>query len=161
MSKERWPCFEYLCMYSTRRLCRLTPAQTFGHMFAADLQLESRIQSTNWKYPGRWPRVSVKDISTQGWSTFHGRWWHLRTQSSSVGLPLWLQGSVFLFYEMTFAIRETLLLLFGSLFQMTKNSPKFVEVVGAILITVGFLILGKPRKHRYNIFCNKMQAILC
>lgn len=42
---------------------------------------------------------------------------------------------------------------------MTKNSPKFVEVVGAILITVGFLILGKPRKHRYNIFVNKMQAI--
>jgi MFS family permease len=26
--------------------------------------------------------------------------------------------------------------------KMTKNSPKFVEVVGAILITVGFLILG-------------------
>ena len=29
----------------------MPPAQTFGHMFAADLQLESRIQSTNWKYP--------------------------------------------------------------------------------------------------------------
>ena len=56
---------------------------------------------------------------------------------------------------MTFAIRETLLPLFGSFFQMTKNSPKFVEVVGAILITVGFLILGKPRKHRYSIFVTK------
>ena len=27
--------------------------------------------------------------------------------------------------------------------QMTRNSPKFVEVVGAVLITSGFLILGK------------------
>ena len=80
-----------------------------------------------------------------------------------LSLPLWgflCDSKVGLyFYEMTFAIRETLLPLFGSLFQMTKNSPKFVEVVGAILITVGFLILGKPRKHRYNIFVNKMQAI--
>ena len=41
------------------------------------------------------------------------------------------------------------------LFQMTKNSPKFVEVVGAILITAGFLILGEPSKDRY-----KMIAIL-
>ena len=30
------------------------------------------------------------------------------------------------------------------LLQLTKNSPKFVEVVGAILITTGFLILGEP-----------------
>ena len=38
------------------------------------------------------------------------------------------------------------------LFQMTKNSPKFVEVVGAILITAGFLILGEPSKDRYKMF---------
>ena len=43
---------------------------------------------------------------------------------------------------------------------MTKNSPKFVEVVGAILITVGFLILGKPRKHRYNIFSTASGALV-
>ena len=29
------------------------------------------------------------------------------------------------------------------LHQMTRNSPKFVEVVGAVLITSGFLILGE------------------
>ena len=34
-------------------------------------------------------------------------------------------------------------------FQMTKNSPKFVEVVGAILITAGFLILGKHKRYEY------------
>ena len=27
--------------------------------------------------------------------------------------------------------------------QMTRNSPKFVEVIGAILIAAGFLVLGK------------------
>ena len=27
--------------------------------------------------------------------------------------------------------------------QLTKNSPKFVEVLGALLITSGFLVLGE------------------
>ena len=27
--------------------------------------------------------------------------------------------------------------------QITRNSPKFVEVIGAILIAAGFLVLGK------------------
>ena len=27
--------------------------------------------------------------------------------------------------------------------QLTRNSPNFVEVIGAILITSGFLVLGK------------------
>ena len=35
---------------------------------------------------------------------------------------------------------------------LTKNSPKFVEVIGAILITAGFLVLGKRSKTILFVF---------
>ena len=35
--------------------------------------------------------------------------------------------------------------------QMTRNSPKFVEVLGAILIGSGFLVLGKIEQYERQI----------
>ena len=42
---------------------------------------------------------------------------------------------------------------------MTKNSPKFVEVVGAILITAGFLVLGKLPTIKNQIKIKKIKII--
>ena len=38
--------------------------------------------------------------------------------------------------------------------QMTRNSPKFVEVLGAILIGSGFLVLGKIEQYERQIGLN-------
>ena len=84
-----------------------------------------------------------------GWCLVHGGRRNLWTQSSPLGLPMRLKGVI---KEIIILIKwksittwksdcEWLLTLV--LHQMTRNSPKFVEVVGAVLITSGFLILGE------------------
>ena len=81
-----------------------------------------------------------------GWCLVHGGRRNLWTQSSPLGLPMRLKGVI---KEIIILIKrktwksdcEWLLILIFH--QMTRNSPKFVEVVGAVLITSGFLILGR------------------
>ena len=81
-----------------------------------------------------------------GWCLVHGGGRNLWTQSSPLGLPMRLKGVIkeiiILTKRKTWKSNcEWILTLV--LHQMTRNSPKFVEVVGAVLITSGFLILGK------------------
>ena len=81
-----------------------------------------------------------------GWCLVHGGRRNLWTQSSPLGLPMRLKGVIkeiiILTKRKTWKSNcEWILTLV--LHQMTRNSPKFVEVVGAVLITSGFLILGK------------------
>ena len=37
------------------------------------------------------------------------------------------------------------------MFAFTRNSPKYVELIGAFLIAIGFLVLGKGRRKK-NVF---------
>ena len=84
-----------------------------------------------------------------GWCLVHGGRRNLWTQSSPLGLPMRLKGVI---KEIITLIKRKSITTWKSdcewlltlvLHQMTRNSPKFVEVVGAVLITSGFLILGE------------------